>query len=176
MNGSRAIIVGTVLCSLILIVLTYYIVAYRNTKQTEVTEERFWAPEFTLPDAKGEMVSLGKIEADIKIINFWASWSPYSAAELKAFNRIQAEYGDLVSVVALSRDTYPNDGKTFLVQEGIENNITFVYDREDEYYKKIEGFAVPETLFLDNKGEILFHKHGPMTYEEIRNKIEEIKT
>lgn len=176
MNRSTLTIVGALLLSAIIIAGVYFFVVQKDTdEQGDVGVGYKEAPAFSLPDAKGSIVSLAEIEADIKIVNFWASWSPYSADELKAFNRIQSEYGGLVSVVALSRDTHPEDGKRFLIEKGIENNITFVYDRDDAYYKKVDGFAVPETLFLNEKGEIVKHQHGPITYEEIRFQVEEMK-
>jgi thiol-disulfide isomerase/thioredoxin len=120
------------------------------------------------------MIDLGDVTSDVKIITFWASWNPYSADELRTFNRIEDEYGDAVAVVALNRDTYPTDGKLFLQKESIRDNLIFVYDRDDAYYHMVDGFAVPETLFLNREGDIVFHKHGPITETEIKQHIEQI--
>lgn len=177
MKRSSVLISSALLCSILLITATYWFVTRDNTSQTQEnsTAHTRIAPEFHLPDASGNIVSLGSVESDVIIVNFWASWSPYSADELQMLNRIQREYGGAVSVLALNRDTYPEDGKRFLVDKKVEDNITFVYDRDDAYYKKVKGFAVPETLFINSEGEIVSHVHGPVTYDDVHAQIEKMQ-
>lgn len=35
----------------------------------------------------------------------------------------------------------------------------------------IGGFLMPETIFVDSGGHIVFHKRGPMTLEEMRETV-----
>ncbi len=132
------------------------------------------AEDFSLPDASGDIISLSEVDAEIKIVNFWASWSPYSKDELLTFSKIKNEYNGRVEILALNRDTNPEDGKNFLKKLDLNEGIVFVYDKSDGYYKKVKGYAVPETIFINNKEEVLLHKHGPMTYDEIHKELENI--
>lgn len=130
------------------------------------------APDFALPNESGALVRLSEVEGTIRIVNFWASWSPYSKDELLAFDRLKKKYGDTLVVIALDRDTTTNDGRVFIKTLGISQDILFVFDKKDEYFDTVQGYAVPETLFLDKDGAILEHVHGPLTYE----RMEEIVT
>ena len=79
-------------------------------------------------------------------------------------------------MVALCRDANPEEGKEYLAVQSFEHVITYVFDETDEYYKKIDGYAVPETLFLNEANEVIFHSHAPMTYEEMKSHIDSILT
>ncbi len=168
------IITGAVLLSCLLVVGVYFYV-HKNEKVNTYTEKKLIkAPNFNLPDAEGNVISFENIKSDVKIINFWASWSPYGAKELTVFSKIKDEYGNKVDIIALDRDNNTQDGKRFLKSLNLNEDIIFVYDKNDEYFKKTNGFAVPETVFLNKDEEIVFHKHGPITYEEVRKNIEEM--
>jgi len=130
-------------------------------------------PDFEFPDADGNPVRLADVEATIRIVNFWASWSPYSKDELPALSRIQESYGDTVAVIALNRDTDPTEGRAFLESLKLEKPPLFAYDAGDTYFKKVGGFNMPETVFVDKKGNVLKHVHGPMTEEEIRTQLDQ---
>lgn len=129
------------------------------------------APAFSLPDTSGNPVSLSDMQGKVTVVNFWASWSPYSKDELSSLIRLKKEFGDDVSIVALNRDSNPNEGKAYLASLQLNQELIYVYDRNDDYFKKVQGFAVPETLFLIGNEDIYFQKHGPMTYDEMKEQI-----
>lgn len=167
------IIIGALAISAIVIAGTFFYAKYDRGKDSVVEKvTSSIAPVFSFPNEQGENISLEGLEGKVKVINFWASWSPYSKDELNSLNRIQKEFGSEIIVVALSRDQYPPLGQDFLRSNGIEDDILYLYDKNDDYFKKVEGFAVPETVFLNDKDEIILHKHGPITYDEIRTQVE----
>jgi len=169
------LVLCTVLLSIVLITITYH---YVNKEESVIVNQEgvVIADSFTLPNAEGESVSLESIEGGVKVINLWASWSPYSADELRSLNTLQNEYKGELQVVALCRDTNPIEGKEYLATQPFEHTVTYVFDETDEYYKKIDGYAVPETLFLNENNEVIFHSHAPMTYEEMKSQIDYILT
>ena len=173
MRHKILIFVG-VLIFIVLIVSLYFWLHKKNTKKVNLKKDVVVAKEFNLPDATGNIVSLSEVDAKIKIINFWASWSPYSKDELLVFSRIKKEHNGDVEVLALNRDTNSADGKNFLKKLDLPEGIIFVYDKNDKYYKKMDGYAMPETIIVNDKDEVLFHKHGPMTYNDINNEIDSI--
>jgi cytochrome c biogenesis protein CcmG/thiol:disulfide interchange protein DsbE len=130
------------------------------------------APDFILPDAGGMSVTLSKVKGTVKVVNFWASWSPYSREELPALARLKQSYGDTVTAIALDRDTDPADGRQFLASLGLGNDLLFVYDQGDTYFTQVGGYNMPETLILDADGRILEHVHGPMTEDALHAAID----
>ncbi len=166
-----------VLAGVISIVTILSILFYVSHKHNNVSEENIKtteiAPEFNLPDAIGNNISLSEVEGKLKIINFWASWSPYSKDELSALVQLKKEYGKDLAIVALNRDVNPAEGEVFLESLKLDNVIVFIYDKNDVYFKKVGGYAMPETLFLDRDSSILMHKHGPMSYDEMNVQIQQ---
>lgn len=165
----------TITCSVLVIASMLFFASKKTEQKQEHAPEVVEVPQFTLPDASGELHTLGDIHAEIKIINFWASWSPYSKSELTLLGRIRDEFGGSVFVVALNRDMHTQDGVSFLANEDIKGDILFVFDKEDEYFRKVEGYAVPETIILNKEDQVLFRKRGPITYEEIKEFLNEVK-
>lgn len=130
------------------------------------------APSFALPDASGNTITLESVQGEIKLVNFWASWSPYAREELKVLARIKENYGGRVEVVALNRDKVPAEGKEFLRSIGLEDELLFVYDEGDTYYKQVGGYAMPETVFIGPDGEMREHVRVPLSYEEASARLD----
>lgn len=133
-----------------------------------------YVPDFSFPDARGAPVVLTDIKAEVRVINFWASWSPYSKDELPALVTLKREFGDRIAIVALNRDTTPSDGRAFLASLGLGEDLLFAYDREDGYFKEVGGYNMPETIFVGPEGEVLHHVHGPMELESMKRVVGEL--
>ncbi|OGZ41430.1 MAG: hypothetical protein A3C80_03900 [Candidatus Ryanbacteria bacterium RIFCSPHIGHO2_02_FULL_45_43] len=58
---------------------------------------------------------------------------------------------------------------------GVTDKLIFLLDSDDVFYKSIGSFSMPETLFINAKGETVFHKRGPMELPEIRQHIQSIQ-
>lgn len=123
------------------------------------------------PTQDGTPVEIDDISARIRIINFWASWSPSSAEELAALARLEEAYSDDVRVIAINRDTTREEGFAFLDAQGLSDTTLYLYDSGDTYYKKLGGYNMPETVFINQKDEVLAHVRGPMTYESMENTV-----
>lgn len=157
-------------------VLAVGIVSYLHTKKDPSNEGEIYtiAPEFSLPDIHGNPLTLSEVDTPVRIVNFFASWSPYSADELRMLAHLQETYPKDVTVIALDRDTNLNDGRAFIAPLALEDTITFVFDQNDAYFKQVQGFAVPETVVLDEEGHIRAHIHGPATYEALDVHVKDI--
>ena len=130
--------------------------------------------DFTFPDRTGTPVAFDDVDARIRVINFWASWSPYSKTELPALAEIKKTYGEEVDVVALNRDANPEEGKVFFDSLEVGDELIELYDQGDELYREVGGYAMPETIFVDRKGRVLTHVHGPMGYDEMKATLERL--
>ncbi len=166
----RYMVLGAILCigvGIVVYLLSSKVMLHEQDVRSD--EQRYtYLPDFTFPNENGEEVTFAAIQAPLRIVNFWASWSPYSRDELPALASLKRELGDAIEVVALNRDINPADGRAFLAELGLTSELTFAYDSEDTYFKKVGGYNMPETVFVGREGEVLEHSHGPMSMEAMR--------
>jgi len=121
-------------------------------------------------DEEGACRALGEFVAPLTIINVWASWCPYCVEEMPALSKVADEYPH-IPVVAVNRAETRATADAFLDTLSISDNVHIRYDATDDVYKAIGGFGMPETVFVNSMGEILFHKRGIMSLEELRDII-----
>ncbi len=132
------------------------------------------APDFSLQDYSGKTVRLADFAGIPLVINSWAAWCPFCRKELVDFAVAQKEFGDKVAIIAIDRAESRDIAKKYTDELGVTWDMVFLLDPSDSFYQSIGGFSMPETIFVDSKGNIVFHKRGPMDTEEIRAKIKEL--
>lgn len=110
----------------------------------------------------------------IRIINSWATWCTFCIKELPHFIELQNQYPNDIAVIAINRQESADTQRSFFVQKNIhERALTFLSDPTDVFYTHIlGGFSMPETILVTQDDQILFHKRGPMTAEEMRERVE----
>jgi len=132
------------------------------------------APDFTLKDYDGSEVSLADFAGKNIIVNSWAVWCPFCVKELKDFAELKRELGDKIDIIAIDRAESLEKQRSYTDDLGVTDDVIFLLDPSDSFYRSIGGFSMPETLFVDGEGSILLHKRGPMTLEEMRQKTNEL--
>ena len=121
----------------------------------------------------GEDVSLEKFEGTVRVVNSWASWSPLSKTELQNLNKIAEKYANQnVNVIAINRNEDRFRAEKFLDKLGELNNINFLLDGDDDFYARMDGKAMPETLFFDRKGNVIMHARGDLSYSEMETHVQ----
>jgi thiol-disulfide isomerase/thioredoxin len=132
------------------------------------------APNFSLQDIDGNTVELSDFAGKVLIINSWASWCPFCVDELPDFSRLQKEFGDEIVMIAINRQESLEKSKAYTNQIGATNDMLYLLDPKDSFYKSIGGFSMPETIFVDDNQNIIIHKRGPMELLEMREKVNSI--
>lgn len=132
------------------------------------------APDFSLKDYNGKIVSLSDFAGKPLLINSWAAWCPFCRKELSDFSLIQKEFGYKITIIAIDRAESLGTAKRYSDELGVTNNLVFLLDPDDSFYQSIGGFSMPETIFVDKNGNIKMHKRGPMDLNEIREKIQQL--
>jgi len=128
----------------------------------------------TLADYNGNTASLEELRGKPLVINSWAVWCPFCRKELADFAELQKEFGDRLVVIAVDRQEPLAKAKGFTDELGITNDMLFLLDSSDSFYKSIGGFSMPETIFVNGAGEIVVHKRGPMELDEMREHTNKI--
>ena len=130
-------------------------------------------PDLSFLDYEGNTVALADFAGKPLVVNSWAAWCPFCIKELPDFALLQKEFPEVV-VIAIDRAESLNTAKSYTDDLGITDDLIFVLDRKDSFYRSIGGFSMPETLFVDKDGVIQTHKRGIMDLDEMKRRVENI--
>lgn len=125
-------------------------------------------------DYQGQTIKLSSFKNKIIVAHAWASWCVYCGDELKNLARIKDVYGDSIVVIGINRAEPTAVAKNFTDSLEIPSSIILLLDPDDTFFRHIDGYAMPETVFTNEKGDILFHKRGPLSFEEAIQQINAI--
>ena len=140
-------------------------------------ERESLAGEFAIPfqDYAGNKVFLSTFRHPILIVFSWASWCSYCSEEMTVLKDLKSRYGDSIRIVGINRGEPRTDAKSFSDTLALDDSMSLVLDPDDAFYKSIGGYAMPEFLFLDYRGEIVYRSRGPMTVDELENQIQAMR-
>ena len=141
-------------------------------KTPDVTEDikKNTAPDFTVLDKDGNTVRLSEKFGKPIVINFWATWCPSCKQELPDFDKLSKEYGDRIVFMMVNltdgyRDTV--DGtKRFVSGKGYTFPVYF--DTKDNAASAYNVSSIPQTTFIDAKGNIYTTRIGAMNEATLR--------
>jgi peroxiredoxin len=109
------------------------------------------APNFTIHDAN-ETISLSQYRGKTVVLNFWASWCSYCAAEWPSLEQLQEKIPNLV-VVAVAFDSDPADYRQYVADYQL-HNMTVVLDPTDKSNLAFGTMRPPESYVIDKHGII----------------------
>lgn len=126
-------------------------------------------------DLSGNTISLEDYNGRARVVNSWATWCPYCVNELQDFSEIAGQYDDNeVVFIAINRGERREKVQSFLSKIGAESNLVHVLNPNDSFYNVIGGSSMPETVFFDEAGEIIFHVRGVMKKEDIEMRTKKL--
>lgn len=119
------------------------------------------APNFTIQDGT-ETVSLSQYRGKTVVLNFWASWCSYCAAEWPSLEQLQQKIPNLV-VIAVAFDSEPADYRQYIVDYRL-HNMTVVLDPTDKSNLAFGTTRPPESYIIDKHGVIRRKFIGPQDW------------
>lgn len=133
------------------------------------------APAFTLVDLNGKKVSLAQFRGHPVIVNFWATWCGPCKLEMPWFEEMNQKYKDKgLVILGLSQD----DGtSTDDIEKAVKKiGVTYTILQPDESVPKLYGGVdyLPETFYVDAKGNVVEETAGAPTKDEIEADIHKI--
>ncbi len=154
--------------------LTYYLYITPNDASNSDASKTLALGDAAFTDIDGNTISFESYEGKVRVVNSWASWSPYSVQELQDLDALAEAYAHSgVAVFGINRKEPKEAAERFLRTLPALEHMHIVLDPGDAFFEALEGYAMPETVIYDTNGNIYFHKRGPMTRQEMEQKTQE---
>ncbi len=135
----------------------------------------FMAPDFSLEDAEGQVITLSSLRGKPVLLNFWATWCPPCRSEMPAMQELLDEYADegftILAVNATNQDDL--DQVNSFVQE---HHLQFpiLLDLAGQAFSLYEIRSLPTSFFLNDEGIIEEVIIGGMSEAFLRTRVESL--
>ena len=121
-------------------------------------------PDFSLPDLKGQPHSIREWSGRPLMVNFWATWCGPCREEIPFLNQIRREQRvKNLEIVGIAVDVAEDVAK-YVAKTPIDYPILIGEDGgvEAAYAFGVHELALPFTVFLDRRGEVLALRLGQL--------------
>lgn len=131
------------------------------------------APEITLQDTAGQVVSLASLRGKIVLIDFWASWCKPCRMENPNVLRMYEKYKDKgFEIFGVSLDQKMDAWKKAIHDDGIYwYHVSDLRGWQASAAKLYAVNSIPSTFLIDREGKIIAKN---LRGEELENKVEEV--
>ena len=164
MSKNHKIILGALAGFLLVAaVATYFIVARNENKVLDETVAVFSNLSGTEPytDLDGNEIYLNEYLGKILVVATWASWSPFSQVDLQTMTELSKDFNSAeVVFLAINRKETKEQAARYLTTIPSTEGIIMVLDPTDRFYAAVGGYAMPEVVIYNQKGEIINHLRG----------------
>lgn len=117
------------------------------------------APEFSLPSAAGQTVSLSQQRGKIVYVDFWASWCGPCRQSFPWMNEMLSKYQSQgLEIIAVNLDNSRADADSFL--EKNPASFTVVFDPTATMPPLYGVKGMPTSYLIDASGEIILQHAG----------------
>lgn len=138
------------------------------------------APAFALPVMRdgattADTVRLADLRGEIVVVNFWASWCLECRYEHRPLSDVAERYaGKGVRFLGVLYNDAPSRGDAWIREMGGQSYPSLV-DRGTRTAIDFGVYGVPETFIVDANGVVAYKHIGPITEQQLVQKIEEVR-
>ena len=127
-----------------------------DTVSGDKLEEIYPAIDFEVLSESGEKVKLSSYFGKPIVVNFWASWCGPCKAEIPEFIESYQKYGEEVEFLMVNLTDGQTDTVESVKEFVLENKYDFplYFDTEFSAANAYQVYSIPQTLFIDENGNI----------------------
>ncbi len=133
------------------------------------------APDFRLPTAEGNRLSLASLRGKVVLVDFWASWCGPCKASFPALDSLYQDMKDRgFEVVAVDVDEKREDADAFLTER--PHAMTVVFDPKGTAPTAFGVEGMPTSFLIGRDGRIRFVHVGytQKTVDSYKSEIEQL--
>jgi len=112
------------------------------------------APDFTLPDIDGKVVSLSSLRGRVVVLTFFASWCHPCEQEMPLLEKTQLDDGDRIAVIGVNYQDFPADTRAFVQRLGVTFPALIEDSTDNPVAARYDVHAMPDTVFIDAQGVV----------------------
>lgn len=137
------------------------------------------APDFELTSLEGKTIKLSDYRGTPVFLNFWASWCGPCKAEMPFMEKVYAEKidGSFESFEILAVNVTTSEKSIANVEKFVADyELTFPIplDEKGSVSHQYNIIGYPTSFFIDSDGVIRSIAHGPLTEEDMENRIKRL--
>ena len=180
-NSIKIIILVAVLILVVSGAFIAYNVYNKNAdiyeKTITQTQEYAKMSDFSFFDINNKEMKLSDFSGKAIVVNFWATWCPSCVSELGNFQNAYDSHKDDIQFVMLNITDGQRETEKSVKEFISENKYTFpvFMDKRLEGTKTYGTYTIPQTLFIDKDGNIIYTHTGAMTLHDLEANIKAIK-
>ena len=128
------------------------------------------APEFTLPDSTGKMMTLKDYRGKVVLLDFWATWCHGCKLEIPWFAEFSRKYGDKgVAVVGVSLDS---DGWKVVAPFIKSAQVPYQIILGNDVISRAYGIEnMPDTFLIDREGRVAAVYKGMVDKQNVEENL-----
>ena len=129
-------------------------------------------PDFTIETLDGSLFHLADTRGNVTFLNLWATYCTPCVRELPYFSRLQDEHPE-ISILAVHASYVDQDLNAYLEAQDWHLKIG-VDDEDDSFYTLVDNSgALPQTIVLNARGEVIYNQAGSVTFEKLEALLEQ---
>ncbi len=123
------------------------------------------APELSFTSRGGKKLRLADFRGHVLLVNLWATWCGPCVREMPSLDRLQAELGDRLSVLAISEDRGAGSVvEPFLAKLGLQRLVVYL-DPDTAAQQAFAVRGLPTSFLIDRDGRMLASLEGAADWD-----------
>ena len=136
---------------------------FEHSKQIAV-EGELQAPDFTLPDLKGDLVHLSDYKGNVVLVNVWATWCPPCVYEMPSMEKLHQQFkSKKFKILAISIDSLGSKAVGPFMEK---HNLTFkaLIDPAGMIQATYGVYSIPQSFIINKQGHLVKKIIGPIDW------------
>jgi thiol-disulfide isomerase/thioredoxin len=136
-----------------------------------------WFFQLEAPNSAGQSERLTIHRGQLTLVNFWATWCPPCIEEMPELSQFHTDLSPSgVKVIGIAVDS-PSSVRAFLAERPVSYPSFTLGASGSELARRLgaPADALPYTVLINEKGDVVRQKMGKITGDELRTWIKELK-